>query len=405
MEKNDKTLSKIITLNFRQRNYQFSTELIKPLHTFYDEVCAYLQINSNNFNLYYNNKKLTMTGNNRTISDIIEADKDPYFSIIAQKKNTPYKLKLRYDLLENNSNKNNVLSTRKNNQPRFLTITTKDKKVINNNNNLRYINCTNINDGNPRSIGVVLSQIPSVRDIEKMLKNFNSDQDGQNNSNNIKTNNRFNLKQGVLTVLGNNSVRVDFQDEMTLNKFISYISFMKYENSYYKNIIIQKDNSEVKKKGKNLSLSQKNIRIYFSNLNHKYYNGNTNKKDHSCNININDVIKALKEHELKNDCYHGLCLKREGENNIITDYYQQQNFVRNSSPYISEDEKRILEERENKKKFIDKKNKFVTSVGKYSMKPNFIPNYVGMTPSENPNEHSFREVDKKKWITIKGFNV
>ena len=39
------------------------------------------------------------------------------------------------------------------------------------------------------------------------------------------------------------------------------------------------------------------------------------------------------------------------------------------------------------------------------MKPNFIPNYVGMTPSENPNNHEFRNVDKKKWITNKGFNV
>ena len=96
---------------------------------------------------------------------------------------------------------------------------------------------------------------------------------------------------------------------------------------------------------------------------------------------------------------------RTGENEIITDYYKQQKFLRNSSPYISEDEKRILEEKENKKHYIDKNKNFVSCVWKYSIKPNYIPNYVGVTPSENPNEHSFRKVDKKKWITIKGFNV
>ena len=78
--------------------------------------------------------------------------------------------------------------------------------------------------------------------------------------------------------------------------------------------------------------------------------------------------------------------------------------MRNSSPYINEHEKQILEEKENKKHFFKHKN-FVTSVGKYSMKPNFIPNYVGLTPGENPKNHEFRPVDKNKWINKKGFNV
>ena len=52
MEQNNNLISKVIILNFNQNNYQFSTEIIKPLITFYNEVCAYLQINPNNFNLY-----------------------------------------------------------------------------------------------------------------------------------------------------------------------------------------------------------------------------------------------------------------------------------------------------------------------------------------------------------------
>ena len=210
-----------------------------------------------------------------------------------------------------------------------------------------------------------------------------------------------------MTFLGNNTVRVEFNEESTLNEFISYISFIKYENNYYKNIIIKKDNSSFKNNTskRNISHSNKNIRSYVHKFSKKYNYSNSNKMILSeNNININDVIKALKQNELNNDCYHGLSLSRDGEDEIVTDYYRQQNYLRNSSPYISENEKRILEEKENKKHFFRHKN-FVTSVGKYSMKPNFIPNYVGMTPSENPKNHEFRNVNKNKWITNKGFNA
>ena len=71
MEQNNNLISKVIILNFNQNNYQFSTEIIKPLITFYNEVCAYLQINPNNFNLYYNDKKLSLNNNNITLTDII----------------------------------------------------------------------------------------------------------------------------------------------------------------------------------------------------------------------------------------------------------------------------------------------------------------------------------------------
>lgn len=400
MEQKNNLSSKIITLNFRQNNYQFSSELIKQINTFYNEVCSYLQIDPNNFDLYYNNKKLSINNNNNlTLSNIIYTDKEPFFKIIQKKNRTPYKLNLRYETID--TNEKNILSQRKK-MPKFLTISMNDKKQRLN--NLRYNNINNNNNKIVENIGVIINQIPSVQDIESILQDFNNK---QNNHHNIKTKNYFNMKQGILTILGNNSVRVDFQDEKILNDFISYISFMKYENPYYKNIIIQKDNSNIKKNIRNLSYSHKNVRSYLYSFNNKYdyNNAKTIKNDNNMKININDVIKALKQNELNNECYHGLSLKREGENEIITDYYKQQRFLRNSSPYISEDEKRILEEKENKKHFFDQHKNFVTSVGKYSMKPNFIPNYVGMTPSENPKTHLFRNVDKKKWITNKGFNV
>lgn len=407
MQVKNNSQSMIITLSFKQKNYQFSTELIKPINIFYNEVCSYFQINPNNYTLYYNNKKLTTNDNNYnpSLSNVIQSDKDPFFKIAQKKAKTPYKLKLQSETIDvnNNNEKKKSWSSRKNLPNNFLTLSKKEMKPHNQNG--RFISQANNNYGNVgpvSAVGVIISKVPSVEDIEKILQNFN----GQQNNSNLKTNNNFNIKQGILTVLGNNSVRVDFQDEMRLNEFISYLSYMKYENTYFKNMIIKKDNSNIKKKGNNLSLSHQNVRSFLSKFNQKYkYHYNNNNLQQSMKININDVIKALKEHELNNDCYHGLCLNRDGENEIVTDYYKQQNFLRNSSPYISEEEQRILEEKESKKHFFDQHKNFVTSVGKYSMKPNFIPNYVGMTPSENPNDHLFRSVDKKKWITDKGFNI
>lgn len=396
MDQNNNLISKILLLNFKDNNYKFNTEIIKSLNTFYNEVCSYLQINPNNYNLYYDNKKLSLNNNNTTLSDIINTDEELFFKIVQKKTKTPYKLNLRYDTI--NSKDNSLTSSRKVMQ-KDLTISTNNKKPhLTNKKSINNINYIKNND----NIGVIIKQIPSVKDIELTLENFNN----KLNYNNIelKTNNHFNKKQGILTVLDNNSVRVDFQNETTLNEFISYISFMKYQNPYYKNIIIQKDISSIKANIRNLSYSHKNIRSYLPKKYH-YINTLQNSQNNNIKININDVIKALKQNELNNDSYHGLTLNREGENEIITDYYKQQIFLRNSSPYISENEQRILEEKENKKHFFDKHKNFVTSVGKYSMKPNFIPNYVGMTPSENPNDHEFRKVDKNKWINQKGFNV
>jgi len=365
----------IITLNFNQNNYQFNSEVIKPLITFYYEVCNYLQINPNDYNLLYNKTKLPINNNNQNIyslSSFIGSDKEPFFKIISKKTKTPNKLNLRYNTIS--TKELDSFTSRK--KPKVLTLSTKSLQ----------------NRINSSSIGVIISQIPSIKDMNKILNNFNSRQSNNNS-------------KGILTALDKNSVRADFQDEAILNEFISYVSFMKYENDYFKNIIIQKDTSGLKKSQRNLSYSNNNVRSYLHNFNKKYqYNMNTLQNDRH-NININDVIKALKQNELNHDTYHGLSLKRDGEDEIVTDYYKQQSFLRNSSPYISEDEKRILEEKENKKHFYDVHKNFVTSVGKYSMKPNFIPNYVGMTPSENPKTHVFRNVDKKKWITNKGFNV
>ena len=387
----NKSKSIVITLDYKDNKYQFSTELAKPIETFYNEVCSYLQLNPKYYLLYYNSTQISFKSNqNKILSDIVNiSNTNSIFKIVPKKTKT---VNLRYGTIEQNNNSRNInrinpLSiSSKSVRNNLKTLTTKENKIL---------NANNLNDDN---ICAIITKYPSVKEVEKILEDFNM--------NNIHNKN----KKGAIINLGNNTLKVVFNNEAYLNEFINYISFIKYENPHYKSITIKKDVSNLKLKKKGMSnLVLPNLEGNFDNK-YNYSNNNNLSKSVSkpaklkLNIKIDDVIKALKHNELNKDTYHGLSLNRDGEDEIITDYYQQQSFLRNSSPYITEHEKHVLEEKENKKHFF-KNKEFFTSVGKYSMKQNFIPNYVGLTPGENPKNHEFREVDKNKWINKKGFNI
>jgi len=404
MEKNYNNQSKTITVSLSYNNavYQFNTEIIKPIELFYNEVCNYLQINPNRFNLHYDSKNISIKLNpDQKISEIIsDSNPNSMFKIVPKKTKT---MNLRYKTIEPNKN----IHSRNNDQMNQLNNLSLSSKMVRNNIKSLSLRDNIIMKTNREAIGAIITKFPSVQDVEKILKDFNL--------NNI----HFPEKKGLLTNIDNNSLRVDFNKEAYLNEFINYISFIKYENPHYKKISIKKDVSNINgilsSRGSSNKALPKIFNTFeekndFQNNKNNNINNNPLAKSASKNpkyklkIKIDDVIKALKQNELNKDSYHGLSLKRDGEDEIVTDYYQQQSFLRNSSPYINEHEKQILEEKENKKHFFKNKN-FVTSVGKYSMKPNFIPNYVGLTPGENPKNHEFRAVDKNKWISKKGFNV
>ena len=404
MEKNYNNQSKTITVSLSYNNavYQFNTEIVKPIELFYNEVCNYLQINPNRFNLHYDSKNISIKLNpDQKISEIIsDSNPNSMFKIVPKKTKT---MNLRYKTIEPNKN----IHSRNNDQMNQLNKLSLSSKMVRNNIKSLSLRENIIMKTNREAIGAIITKFPSVQDVEKILKDFNL--------NNI----HFPEKKGLLTNIDNNSLRVDFNKEAYLNEFINYISFIKYENPHYKKISIKKDVSNINGILSSRGSSNKALPKIFNTFEEKYdfqnnknnnINNNPLAKSASKNpkyklkIKIDDVIKALKQNELNKDSYHGLSLKRDGEDEIVTDYYQQQSFLRNSSPYINEHEKQILEEKENKKHFFKNKN-FVTSVGKYSMKPNFIPNYVGLTPGENPKNHEFRAVDKNKWISKKGFNI
>lgn len=71
--------------------------------------------------------------------------------------------------------------------------------------------------------------------------------------------------------------------------------------------------------------------------------------------------------------------------------------IRNSSPYISEEELVRQEYLKSKEKWIDNKS-FKNYFGQATHTTNFIPNYVTITPSEPPILHKFREIEQNKWI-------
>ncbi len=78
-------VSKIIVVNYKDNNYQFSTELEKPINIFYNEICSYFQINPNNFILYYDKQKITADNNNLQLINIINNNSDSFFKIIPKK--------------------------------------------------------------------------------------------------------------------------------------------------------------------------------------------------------------------------------------------------------------------------------------------------------------------------------
>jgi hypothetical protein len=388
MEKNYNNQSKTITVSLSYNNavYQFNTEIVKPIELFFNEVCNYLQINPNRFNLSYDSKNISFKLNpEQKISEIIaESNPNSMFKIVPKKTKT---MNLRYKTIEPNKN----IHSRNNDQMNQLNNFSLSSKIVRNNIKSLSLRENIILNTKREAIGAIITKFPSVQDVEKILKDFNL--------NNI----HFPEKKGLLTNIDDNSLRVDFNKEAYLNEFINYISFIKYENPHYKKISIKKDVSNINAILSSRGSSNKTLPKIFNNFEEKYdfqnnQNNNINNNNnplaksaskhpkYKLKIKIDDVIKALKQNELNKDSYHGLSLKRDGEDEIVTDYYQQQSFLRNSSPYINEHEKQILEEKENKKHFFKNKN-FVTSVGKYSMKPNFIPNYVGLIQGENPNNH------------------
>ncbi len=247
---------------------------------------------------------------------------------------------------------------------------------------------------------------------------------------NNKNNSIFYINQkSILRSIGNNLLNSNNQLPKKTLKKNPLSQSMNYKKTNILNPINQEENNFIKKK--NTMNNPNQNRILFKEYNKIKTNTpnieklKISKPHHNKNYSMgNNILSSSRKTRNKNNdlikdyfSQDYFSLRNRAKNfslgelepyltketsKIINDFYSHQKYVRNSSPYISEDEQRKFEEKENKKKFINKKGFFV-SVGKYSMKPNYIQNYVQMTPSESPLNFKFRIENKNKWLTKKGF--
>ncbi len=245
-----------------------------------------------------------------------------------------------------------------------------------------------------KELSLYITNIPSISEIKKTVGDFYK-------KNGLKENG---VPMPFVSKINNISVKIDFPNENTMNDYKTYISYLKYENPLFKHIIIKKDN--LFKTIKKLKLNSNHI---VSTKIRILKNNNEANDDNEKSLIAKNIIKLYNHNRLryKKDnhsfSFNTLSLgKTSDSDKIIINYYRNNEYLRNSSPYLSEEDKRIINEKENKKKFITPKG-FCCSVGKYSCPPKYISNYVQRTPSENPNTYRFRPINKLKWMTKKGF--
>ena len=83
---------------------------------------------------------------------------------------------------------------------------------------------------------------------------------------------------------------------------------------------------------------------------------------------------------------------------FLQKYYGNSLYIRNSNPYLSDEEKRFEEAKMNKEKWITRKN-FLSCA---KIKPSYISNYVNLSMYKSPYK-DFRDVKKDKWLGKRNF--
>jgi len=261
----------------------------------------------------------------------------------------------------------------------------------------------NINEINPKqnnNYKIIIYNPINLNEINQYLIGFC----GQNNISN---------NQSSISILKNNIVEIKFNNFYFANDFLNILNNIKLSSSYYKNMNFKlvKDSNKSNNKFNfinNTEPTNKKSRnkIKLNYLNSFNQNSETNPNLIS-NLNLNNInfnnklFNSYNNYNNVKDIIIDPLTEKENKK-LINNYFRNQVYIRNSSPYIDNYEKKKEEEKKNKEKFLYHKN-FFTSVGHYSMKPYYIKNYVSQTPSESPLNYKFRKTNKSKWIIKKGF--
>ena len=188
--------------------------------------------------------------------------------------------------------------------------------------------------------------------------------------NNSIINNKINSNYEI----GNFSdvIKINFSD-----KNIGYLFMKEFKKSFHNNELY------------------KNVSINLTEKNHNFYNSKS-----TSNILLksnNRIYQKYNDSNILNNSY----LHRH-----MLDISKKAGVITNSSPYMSLEHREYIEKLKNKKKWVSDRD-FITSVGRpiNNKKIFVIQNYVSITPSIPPVLYKFRNENKKKWMTTKGFKL
>ena len=290
---------------------------------------------------------------------------------------------------------------KRNNSTTNRNILNNDFQLMKNSLSSKNLNETNSKQNNNYKI-IIYNPI-NLNEINQYLINFYNQ-------------NRISNNQSSINILKNNIIEIKFNNFYFANDFLNILNNIKLSSSNYKNMNFKlvKDSNKFNNKLdiiNNTEPTNKKSRnkIKLNYLNSSIKNNETNPNI-SFKLNLNNINYNYMDNKLFNSYNNYNNVKdiiidpvTEKENKkLINNYFRNQVYIRNSSPYIDNYEKKKEEEKKNKEKFLYHKN-FFTSVGHYSMKPYYIKNYVSQTPSESPLNYKFRKTNKSKWIIKKGF--
>ena len=230
------------------------------------------------------------------------------------------------------------------------------KKFVSNNNNYINDNSSNFFLKKIYNNKVKITNFPSISDINVSIKDninnviSNFFKSNSSFNDNINENNQYRIENENYNLdENNNTYIIGFSSPDLAFDFNRYINSLKLINPIYKEVkskiifIKKRDNSDLKiKNNSNKNTSRGNLR----------YGIDYNLEENNLTKRNSNILKLIRNNFLKRKL-----LKKEKNNSQI--------FINISGPYLSSFDKDIIEQKENKKKWINPEG-FISCVGKYS---------------------------------------
>ena len=316
-----------------------------------------------NIILYYDGRKImTKFNRHKPFTEFVKYLQNRYFKVGFEEN-----YKLFYDNIEipmNDKRKIAKIVNENDNEIKFI-LKAKEKAFINSNLKKMYIE---------------LENIPSFMDLSDQINNF------------INSQKKIEINFDI--IYKDNSCRILFSSSEIAFSFITYMTNIKFNNKFYRKLKIDiKYNplqGNMKENNKNYrSMSEENINNKFEKLNKNNLTISHKNIKFKNNSNIrprnNNNFKGIKSYTESNN---------ENKYRYIDYYEDNYESVQDSSPYGYENQLAKIQEKINKKKWMDNKN-FFTSINKNSFNKMITPNSYYFKKFRNMNNNKKRDKNKK----------